>query len=175
MKKKTLWIARTSLMIAVLVALQYITKPLGQLVTGSSVNMVLVVATLFGGFWCGFTTALLSPFFAFLLGIGPALFPLTPCIAVGNLVLVCVYAFMQRKLGSGIICKVCSVVAGAVLKFAALFLLIVKAVLPMLGLPEAKTAAMSAMFTWPQLFTALLGGAVAVVIVAALEKANLKK
>ena len=45
-------------MIAVLVALQFATKAMGQFVTGSCVNMVLVVATLCGGFWCGFATAL---------------------------------------------------------------------------------------------------------------------
>ena len=43
--------------------------------------------------------------------------------------------------------------------------------LPLLGLPDAKVSAMSAMFTWPQLFTALLGGAVALAIVPLLKKA----
>lgn len=61
MNKKTLWVCRTAVMIAVLVALQFATKAMGQFVTGSCVNMVLVVATLCGGFWCGFATALVSP------------------------------------------------------------------------------------------------------------------
>ena len=43
MKNKTVWIAETAVMIALLVALQWATKPLGQFVTGSCVNLVLVV------------------------------------------------------------------------------------------------------------------------------------
>ena len=72
MNKKTLWITETAVMIALLVALQWATKPLGQFVTGSCVNLVLGVSVLVGGLWCGLTVALVSPFFAFLLGIGPA-------------------------------------------------------------------------------------------------------
>ena len=43
MKNKTFWIAETAVMIALLVALQWVTKPLGQFVTGSCVNLVLVI------------------------------------------------------------------------------------------------------------------------------------
>ena len=88
MNKKTLWITETAVMIALLVALQWATKPLGQFVTGSCVNLVLGVSVLVGGLWCGLTVALVSPFFAFLLGIGPAFLPIVPMVAVGNMVLV---------------------------------------------------------------------------------------
>ena len=46
MNKKTLWITETAVMIALLVALQWATKPLGQFVTGSCVNLVLGVSVL---------------------------------------------------------------------------------------------------------------------------------
>ena len=49
MNKKTLWITETAVMIALLVALQWATKPLGQFVTGSCVNLVLGVSVLVGG------------------------------------------------------------------------------------------------------------------------------
>ena len=39
MKNKTFWIAETAVMIALLVALQWATKALGQFVTGSCVNL----------------------------------------------------------------------------------------------------------------------------------------
>lgn len=78
MNKKTLWITETAVMIALLVALQWATKPLGQFVTGSCVNLVLGVSALVGGLWCGLTVALVSPFFAFLLGIGRRFCPLSP-------------------------------------------------------------------------------------------------
>ena len=72
MKNKTFWIAETAVMIALLVALQWATKALGQFVTGSCVNLVLGVSTLVGGVWCGAVVALVSPFCAFLVGVGPA-------------------------------------------------------------------------------------------------------
>ena len=47
--KKTTWIARTAVCLALLLAVQFFTKSLGQLVTGSCVNLVLAVAALIGG------------------------------------------------------------------------------------------------------------------------------
>ena len=63
-------ITRTAMLIALLVAVQYVTKSAGQIVTGSCVNLILAVAALVGGVWCGAAVALISPFCAFLLGIG---------------------------------------------------------------------------------------------------------
>ena len=84
--KKTTWIAQTAVCLALLIAFQLLTRSLGQLVTGSCVNLVLAVAALLGGIWSGVTVALVSPFCAYLLGIGPAFFPLVPCVALGNAV-----------------------------------------------------------------------------------------
>ena len=47
---------------------------------------------------------------------------------------------------------------------SALWLLIVKLVLPTLGLAEKQVAAISASFSWPQLVTAAIGGVLAVTI-----------
>ena len=60
MKQKIRWITETAVMLALLVALQAITKPLGQLVTGSCVNAILAIAVLVGGMSCGITVALMS-------------------------------------------------------------------------------------------------------------------
>ena len=49
MKEKTIWITKTAVLIALLVVLQGMTKPLGQLVTGSCVNAVLAIAALLAG------------------------------------------------------------------------------------------------------------------------------
>ncbi len=174
MSKKTLWLCRTAVMIAVLVALQFVTKPLGQFVTGSCVNMVLVVATLCGGLWCGFTVALISPFAAFLVGVGPALIQIVPVISVGNIVLVLVYAFVYKKLDRAWVRECAAVIAAAVLKFAALYLVVVKLLLPVLGLAEKQVAVMSTMFSWPQLVTALIGGVLGVVVSIPVKKAMKK-
>lgn len=171
MKKKTLWIAETAVMIALLVALQGLTKPAGQFVTGSCVNLILGVSTLVGGLWCGLTVALLSPFFAFLLGIGPALIQIVPAIAVGNIVLVLVLWLICRKAKKLSPLSYGGAVVASVCKFAVLYALVVLLLLPLLGLPEKQVAMMSAMFSWPQLVTALIGSFLAVTISPAIRKA----
>ena len=169
MNKKTLWITETAVMIALLVALQWATKPLGQFVTGSCVNLVLGVSVLVG-LWCGLTVALVSPFFAFLLGIGPAFLPIVPMVAVGNMVLVVILRLLasRDKIAAR---SYLAVAVGAVAKFLALWLLIVKLVLPTLGLAEKQVAAISASFSWPQLVTAAIGGVLAVTIAPLIRKA----
>ena len=49
MNQKIRWITQTAVMLALLVALQAITKPLGQLVTGSFVNAILALTVLLVG------------------------------------------------------------------------------------------------------------------------------
>ena len=139
MKNKTLWIAETAVMIALLVALQWATKPLGQFVTGSCVNLVLGVSTLVGGAWCGAVVAIASPFCAFLVGVGPAKLVIVPFIAVGNLVLVLLLHFIAGGKPLGLRSYL-AVAAAAVCKFAVLFLLVTKVAIPSLQLPEAAAA-----------------------------------
>ena len=121
--KKTVWIARTAVCLALLIAIQFLTKSLGQLVTGSCVNLVLAIAVLIGGVWSGVTVAVISPFCAYLLGIGPAFLPLVPCISLGNAVYAVLFAllvgrFLQKEAarriwqhGAGCRSKVCSAVS----------------------------------------------------------------
>ena len=160
-------LTRTALLLALLIALQAATKPLGnQFVTGSCVNLVLAVAALLEGVWSAAVVAVLSPVFAYLFGISPQLW-LAPAIACGNLVYVVILALVNRgkrdQLGRGAV----SVVLGAAAKFAVLWLLVVKLLIPAGSLP-AKVAVQ---FSWPQLVTALIGGALALVIVPRLRKA----
>ena len=61
MRKKVLWITETAVMLALLVTLQALTKPMGQLVTGSCVNAVLAISVLLVGMNGGITIALISP------------------------------------------------------------------------------------------------------------------
>ena len=170
MKNKTFWIAETAVMIALLVALQWATKALGQFVTGSCVNLVLGVSTLVGGVWCGAVMALVSPFCAFLVGVGPAKLAIVPFIAVGNLVLVLVLHFIAGGKPLGLRSYL-AVAAAAVCKFVVLFLLVTRVAIPALNLPEAAASAMSASFSWPQLVTAAIGGVIAVTIAPAIRKA----
>jgi hypothetical protein len=87
MNKKIRWITETAVMLALLICLQALTKPMGQLITGSCVNAVLAISVLVGGLGCGLTVALCSPVLAFALGIAPQILTV-PAIMVGNTVFV---------------------------------------------------------------------------------------
>ena len=170
MREKTLWIVRTAVLTALLVVLQAVTAPAGQFVTGSCVNAVLAVAVLAAGLASGLTVALISPFCAFLVGVGPQLIALIPAIAVGNAVLVVLLHLLVSK-AEPFWKKIPGAVIAACAKALVLWLLVVKLLCNVLTLPEPQVAKFGAMFSWPQLVTALIGCAVALLIVPVIRKA----
>lgn len=178
MNKKIRWITETAVMLALLVSLQALTKPMGQLVTGSCVNAVLAVSALVGGLSCGLTVALISPLLAFLLGIAPQILTV-PAIMVGNSVFVVLLSLLADKSGKNIAKQVIAWLAAAAAKFAALYAIVVLLICGVLsesllasGVMKAPMLkALPATFSWPQLLTALIGGAVALLIVPVLRKA----
>ena len=178
MRKKVLWITETAVMLALLVTLQALTKPMGQLITGSCVNAVLAVSALVGGLGCGLTVAVISPVLAYLLGIAPQILTV-PAIMVGNAVYVVLLSVLADKTGKNIVKQVTAWVAAAAAKFAALYAIVVLLICGVLsesllasGIMKAPMLkALPATFSWPQLFTALIGGAVALLIVPVLRKA----
>ena len=178
MSKKVRWITETAIMLALLVTLQALTKPLGQLVTGSCVNTVLAVSALVGGLWCGLTVAVISPILAFLLGIAPQILTV-PAIMAGNAVFVILLSVLADKTGKNPVKQVIAWLAAAAAKFATLYLIVVKIICGVMAadllaagtLKEPMLKALPATFSWPQLFTALIGGAIALLIVPVLRKA----
>ena len=178
MNKKIRWITETAVMLALLVALQAATKPLGQLVTGSFVNTVLAVAVLFAGLYSGITVAVLSPILAYLLGIAPQ--PLTvPAIMLGNTVYVILLHLIAGKNNCKILHRILAWLSAASAKFVALYFIIVWLFCDVLSQPllaagilkEPMLKMLPATFSWPQLFTALIGGGVALLIAPLLRKA----
>jgi len=178
MNKKIRWITETAVMLALLVSLQALTKPMGQLVTGSCVNGVLAVSALVGGIGCGLTVALISPVLAFLLGIAPQILTV-PAIMVGNSVFVVLLFLLADKSGKNIAKQVTAWLAAAVAKFASLYAIVVWLICGVLSESLLASGAMKApmlkalpaTFSWPQLLTALIGGGVALLIVPVLRKA----
>ena len=172
------WITETAVMLALLVSLQAFTIPMGQLVTGSCVNVILAVSALVGGLSCGLTVALFSPVLAFLLGIAPQILTV-PAIMVGNSVFVVLLALLADKSGKNIIKQIVAWLVAAVAKFASLYAIVVWLICGVLsenllasGVMKAPMLkALPATFSWPQLFTALIGGALALLIVPVLRKA----
>ena len=175
MKKKTLWITETAALLALLIALQWATKPLGQLVTGSCVNTVLAVSALFCGLSSGLTVALLSPLFAYFLGIAPNLIAV-PVIMAGNTLFVLLLSILS---GKQIWKHILAWLVAAAAKFATMYVLITWVICGLAadfllsqGVLKAPMLKMlPATFSWPQLVTALIGGGIALLIVPALKKA----
>ena len=168
--KRILWITETAVMTALLIVLQTATKAGGQYVTGSCVNAVLAGSVLAVGVWSGVVVALLSPFFAFLLGIGPQLLPIVPSIAVGNLVFVLILGLLAGERETPLWRSGAAWVLAAGAKFAVLYLLVVL-LCTVLPLKEPQIATFSIMFSYPQLVTALVGGAVGLLLAPALRRA----
>lgn len=183
MSKKIRNITETAVMLAMLIALQALTKPLGQIVTGSCVNAVLAVTALFIGLGGGLTVALISPVCAFALGIAPNFVTVLP-IMVGNACYVALLHWLAEGKQVPKWKKIGAVGAAASVKFAVLYVLVVKVICglasgALLGKKIGGTVVLAphmlkllpTMFAWPQLITAVIGGAVALLIVPVLKKA----
>lgn len=174
--KRILWITRTALFIALLVAWQLVSRGFGQFVTGSGVNLILILAVMTGGFATGATVAVVSQLAATMLSIipgGQLLF--IPFVCLGNLAIVTIWHFIGNiKHINGHAARIIATAAGAAGKFAVLYIGIVRIIAPIvLEIPE--TAPIYAMMSYPQLITAGIGGALACIVLPVLGKALKKK
>ena len=173
-KRKILWITHTAIFIALLIVLQAATAPLGNpIITGSIVNLLLIISVMTCGLSSGLTVSVVSPVIAKFLGIGP-LWALIPFIAAGNMVLVLLWHFIGNRSigGKKYTAYIVALIVAAIVKFIVLYVGIVQIAVPIfLGLPEPQAAIISNIFSIPQLITALVGGALAVVLFPRLKKA----
>ena len=144
--------------------------------TGSCVNLVLAIAALIGGVWSGVTVAVISPFCAFLLAIGPAFLPMVPCISLGNAVYALLFGLLVRKClqSKKPVAAYGSMLLAAAAKFVTLYVVLVRLVAPVV-VPAPKLSTVTAAFTWPQLLTASIGGVMACLIAPILSHALERK
>ena len=174
MNKGALWITRTAIFAALLLVVQVGTAPLSNtLITGSAVNMILIVSVMACGLSSGLAIATISPVLAKIVGIGP-LWSLIPFIIFGNIVLVLLWHIIGNKSfgNNKFISYTAAAVIAAVAKFGVLYVGVVKIAVPLVLKMEGKQAIMiSTMFSVPQLITALIGGAIAIAIVPVLKNA----
>jgi len=177
MKGKTLWVVQTGVMLALLVVVQWATKPLGTLVTGSAVNFVLIAAVLLAGMWSGLIVAVVSPFLAMLLGIVPLPIYIVPVVALGNAVLVVVYALVLKRMKEKsqkqtLLLWGIAIAGASLLKFAALYAGVNWLVAPLVtAVTGAPAKAPAAIFSASQMLTAAIGGVLAALIVPRILKA----
>lgn len=175
MRKKLLWITETAIMLALLVTLQWATKPLGQIVTGSCVNAVLAVSALLVGLPGGLAVAILSPVFAFLFGIAPNPI-IIPVIMAGNC---CFVTLIRLYRKDALLYKIGIMLAAAVAKFAVMYVLVQWVICGALAQPlleqgilkQPMLTALPVTFGIMQMVTALIGGSAALLLVPVVKKA----
>ncbi|HCC00822.1 MAG TPA: ECF transporter S component [Ruminococcaceae bacterium] len=187
-KKRTnhiLWIAQAGLLIALMVVVQLLTfaipksVPLvGQLFTGSLVNLVLIVGAGTLGLPGTAAAAILSPILAF--AFGQMAFPqLIPVIAVGNLILVAITWIFFSHDGAhyqpaSLVIDTTGIILGAVVKFLFLWLMVSKWIVPLLFNTKPIVANMiSFMFSWPQLVTAIIGGFLSLLVLTIVRNSRI--
>ena len=177
-RKRILWITQTALFIALLVSAQIFTQPFGQFVTGSSVNFILVAACIFIGLPAAIMVGVVSPVLAFAITGRPVFPVLIPFVMAGNTALVVAVHFIFAKsyvvtARFSFIRAGAAVVIGAVLKFLVLWVGVVRVALPFLipGILPPQVTALTLMFSWPQLVTALIGSGLAMIFAPLLRTA----
>ncbi len=162
---KTKKLVRTALLLALALMFQIVFRQFAQPLVGPLVNMTLILATLMVGVDSGVFIGVLTPVVAFLMGI-VSVAPLVPIIAIGNILLVVIICFFNQKTsikGN----KWVGILSGAFVKYA--FLTIsVRALLPLL-IPKVPPV-MIAAFSLPQLYTAIIGGVLALIIYPLINK-----
>ena len=177
--KKTLFISRLSLLIALTLIIQLIGLP--QPITGPLVNTMLLITTTILGVISGIILGCMTPLIAVLRGeLPPILAPMIPFIIGGNILLVSTYAlvknkmsFFSQKLQNPVrrIELYIAIVLAAVIKYIFLAFA-VKLILPVI-LAHSVPDKIALMMTTPQLVTALIGGAFALMIYEILYRAEL--
>jgi hypothetical protein len=155
-------ITRTALMLALTIVFQILGRyiPLGpnsNFIVGPLVNACLIITASLVGVFGASLIAIVAPFGALLTGATVPL-PFLPFVALGNLVLVVLFYLINKKNYTA------GVVAGAVVKFLALYASII-VFTNMANIPAKKATAMIFTFGWPQLVTALIGGVIAYFVI----------
>jgi len=163
---KIRFMTRTALLLALVVTVQLAGRliPNNNFIVGPLVNACLLVSTALAGIWSGIIISAAAPFTSLINNHAPvaaALLPFAPFVAAGNAIYVLSYYLLRKKsavIGIGI---------GAALKFAFLYSAI-NIFLQIFSFPKFAKV-LTVLFGWPQLVTALLGGAIALAAIKVLK------
>jgi len=173
MQKRSVWIAQTGIFLALLLVAQIATRPFGNsILTGSLVNMILILTVMLCGLSSAMILGVISPFFSMMLGAA-AFWPFIPVIIAGNLVIVTLwYLIALRREERSRPREIVALVVAAAVKFCVLYIGIVLLIVPLvLHIQEPQASVISAAFSWPQLITASVGGVLAILLFPVLSKA----
>ncbi|MDD5749333.1 MAG: iron hydrogenase [Patescibacteria group bacterium] len=136
---------------------------LSQQITGPIVNALLFIATVILGVQGAVVVAFFPSVFALSVGLLPLpLAPMIPFVMVGNFILVTTFDYLRLKnfwLG---------IVVASLAKF--LFLWASSSLIVSSLLSGQLAMTVSAMFSWPQLITALTGGILAYIFLKGIKR-----
>jgi hypothetical protein len=168
MNPKTVKLTRLVLLIAITLIIGMIGLP--QPLTGPLINLMLVLTTLITGVTGGIVLGCITPLIALTRGqLPPVLAPFIPFIMSGNALYILLFgACCNRRCGLPLRSwrAWLGVVTGSAAKFIWLFVA-ARLLMPLL-LAKTLPEAILAMMTLPQLITALIGGAAALLFHALL-------
>lgn len=161
-------LVRASFLLAIAIIFQIIGKSnpaVSQILVGSVVNAVLLLAAFSCGIAWGTAVGVLTPVLAWTFGqLAAPMGPFVPFIAIGNAIYVISFGLLANYNSFG---KYIGYALGSLLKFAFLSL----SVLKLVHLFGIKLPALAVkMMTTPQLITALIGGAIALVLIEILSR-----
>ncbi|NPV92903.1 MAG: ECF transporter S component [Firmicutes bacterium] len=163
---RTQWITRTAVILALAIIVQLLRLP--QPVTGPVVNALILLAVILVGLWSAVLIGCLTPWIALLMGImPPMMLPLIFVIMAANVVLALVFfGIIQRPREMAYNLSINARTAAGVLVAAAAKFLVFYAALHFLikMLFPALAGPASVMFGIIQLYTALGGGALALLL-----------
>lgn len=178
MKLSTKSIVQTGILLAICILSQFM-KGLSVYITGTIVNMTIVMAVLTVGISSGIILAVISPITAFFISPSPITLgipAIIPCIMIGNVLLACgIYVFHKKLLTDKMVASArvaIGMVVGSAVKAIFMGVSIVLILLPMfssnIAVPAQKLSIILATarvtFSITQFITAILGCAVAYVI-----------
>lgn len=175
MKKfNTKALAQAALLLAICIMSQFL-KNLSVYITGPIINTCLIICALTAGLGWAVLLSIVTPITSFIITGSPimAAIPLIiPCVMIGNAILVAFVALLKNKPNNKLGLPL-SMIVGSVAK--ALFMggVIAMLIIPML-LPEnmaPKMKVFQTTFSITQLITALIGSALAYIIMFPLKKA----
>jgi ECF-type transporter family protein len=160
----TTYIARTGLLLALALIFQIGFRYVSQPLVGPMVNFTLIIGAGLVGTTSGVIVGCLTPLIAFFFGIMP-LFPLVPFVMIGNSLFVLIFNIIRRNMN--ILGDIAGVTVAALVKSA--FLAISVRYLVTLIVPKIPSKIIVA-FSLPQLYTALIGGFLAIIIIKLIRK-----
>lgn len=166
-------LVRSSLFLATAIAFQAIGRnfpQISQFFVGPAVNAVLILTGCICGIWWGAAVGALTPLLAWTIGQLPSPFgPFIPFIMIGNALFVILFVIFKNHFGK--FGEYIGILLGSITKYLFLYFSASKLINAFnLGIPKKIANKLVIIMGIPQLITALIGGAVALVLIKLLKR-----